>query len=229
MASTIYSPTQTTTTNTNNCSQYANHALPEGYRVRGDAWNRDGKILFNGYDGLELDSTNAMDHHLAAQQNLYKNFKSDSLDKNQTYLVNMYYKGSPYTDEAFADTDGNGIKGTHTGNLYYDEKSGRWKVEHNIHGKIFTDDFIGLQKPGRKYGVTAIQTPRKNNLFYRIYDWAKSLEKGGSLQYYTNKSNTPHQDMTTTFISKVGEELSKKKIKEPKKHINYLDMFKYKF
>jgi len=51
---------------------------------------------------------------------LYKNFDTSTLDPNKIYTVNMYYKGSKKLDEAYKDTDGNGLRGTHTGNLYYD-------------------------------------------------------------------------------------------------------------
>ena len=180
---TNYKKSTTNKVDTNNCSQYANRALPKEYRVRGDAWSRDGNILFNGYENLSIDSTNPMDHHLAAQQALYKNFNTDSLDKNKTYMVNMYYQGSPYMQTAFEDTDGNNIKGTHTGNLYWDANTNSWRVEHNIHGTIHNDDWISLQKPGRKYGVTAIQTPQKNNIFYKVYDYLKSLKSGGQINY----------------------------------------------
>lgn len=177
-----YTKSTTTVANTDNCSRYANCALPKEYRVKGDAWSRDGDTLYNGYDDLTVDSTNPMDYHIAAQQNLYKNFKTDTLDKNKTYMVNMYYQGSPYMKEAFDDIDGNGIKGTHTGNLYWDSDTQSWRVEHNIHGVVHNDDWISLQQPGR-YGVTAIQKPRKNNLFYRLYDWVKSNKQGGTLNY----------------------------------------------
>ena len=140
---------------TDSCSKYANCALPKEYRVKGDAWARDGKILFNGYDGLTLTSDKPMDHHLAAQTALRNDFSTDTLDKSKTYLVNMYYKGSPYMQTAFEDLDGNGIKGTHTGNLYWDDDRNAWRVEHNIHGAIHNDDWYALQNEGR-YGVTAI-------------------------------------------------------------------------
>ena len=179
-----YTKSKTTVANTPNCSQYANRALPDEYRVYGDAWSRDGDVVFNGYSGLELDSKNPMDHHLAAQQALLKNFDSSTLDKNQTYMVNMYYRGSPYMQEAFEDVDGNGIKGTHTGNLYWDTDTNSWRVEHNIHGTIYNDDWMTLQRPGNRFGVTAIQSPRKNNIFYRIYDWVTSKQPTGVLNYF---------------------------------------------
>lgn len=179
-----YTKSQSKCANTDNCSQYANRALPDGYRVYGDAWSRDGKVIFNGYDGLNLESKMPMDHHLAAQQNLYKNFDSNTLNKNKTYMVNMYYRGSPHMQNAFEDADGNGIKGTHTGNLYWDSDTNSWRVEHNIHGTIYNDDWLSLQKPGGTYGATAIQAPQKNNIFYRIYDWINSRKQGGTINYF---------------------------------------------
>lgn len=180
-----YTKSQSSCANTNNCSQYANRALPNGYRVYGDAWSRDGKIVFNGYEDIDVDSQDPLAHHLAAQQNLWENFNTNTLDKNQTYMVNMYYRGSPYMKTAFEDADKNGIKGTHTGNLYWDSDTNSWRVEHNIHGTIHNDDWISLQRPGTKqYGATAIQSPQKNNIFYRFYDWVKSRKQGGILNYF---------------------------------------------
>lgn len=106
----------------------------------------------------ESDKRNAQ-----AADNFKNNFQADSLDRNKTYLVNMYYKGSPQRATAWFGAK-NGTTGTHTGNLYWDNKSNSWRVAHNIHGKVFDEDFNTLQGSGRNYGITAVsEIGRRNN------------------------------------------------------------------
>lgn len=54
-------------------------------------------------------------------------------------MANMYFEGSPNVEKAFAN--GTGIKGkhkatrgTHTGNIYYDNPTKTWRISHNVHG-----------------------------------------------------------------------------------------------
>ena len=133
-------------------------------------------MVYSGYDGLDY-NPNKYDYNLAHQrnwqaaQNLYDNFDSKTLDKNKTYLVNMYYNGSPETENAWRNAL-NGTTGTHTGNLYWNPDTNSWRVAHNIHDKLFDDDFIkiqGVRKGKYQYGVTAIaEAPRVD---YERRDW----------------------------------------------------------
>ena len=164
---------------TENCSEWANKSL-RNYKdskgrvlytyddIGGDAWTRlsagkHAKMVYSGYDGMDYDPNN-YDYNLAHQrnwqaaQNLYDNFDSKTLDKNKTYLVNMYYNGSPQTENAWRNGT-NGTTGTHTGNLYWNPETNSWRVAHNIHNKLYDDDFIkiqGVRKGKHQYGVTAI-------------------------------------------------------------------------
>lgn len=95
---------------------------------------------------------------------MWNNFDSNTLDKDSVYTVNMYYKGSPYLEEAYKNGT-KGRTGTHTGYLKYE--NGDWYVVHNIHGKVHVDKFTSIQGGNRKYGVTGIYAPRTNNIFNR--------------------------------------------------------------
>ena len=136
-------------------------------------------MVYSGYDGMNYDPNN-YDYNLATQrnwqaaQNLYDNFDSKTLDKNKTYLVNMYYNGSPQTENAWRNGTG-GTTGTHTGNLYWNPETNSWRVAHNIHNKLYDDDFIkiqGVRKGKHQYGVTAIaEAPMVD---YTRRDWNKA-------------------------------------------------------
>lgn len=91
----------------------------------------------------------------AAADRFMKEFDSSTLDKNKTYMVNMYYAGSPNAGVAWYGAE-NGTTGTHTGNVYWDPKTERWRISHNVHGTVKDDDFIQTQGSRRPYAVTAI-------------------------------------------------------------------------
>ena len=91
----------------------------------------------------------------AAADRFMKEFDSSTLDKNKTYMVNMYYAGSPSAGVAWYGAE-NGTTGTHTGNVYWDPKTERWRISHNVHGTVKDDDFIQTQGSRRPYAVTAI-------------------------------------------------------------------------
>ena len=84
-------------------------------------------MVFSGYTD-DYDKTvfseeaSDLRNHTAAD-NLKDNFKVDSLDPAKTYMVNMYYDTSPSKQQAWEEARA-GTTGTHTGNLYYDSKSG---------------------------------------------------------------------------------------------------------
>ena len=157
--------------NTIQCAAFANQVLRDaGYLARGNAWNSNGQdVVFSGYDTLtrpeQYDSLAVLKYNDEASDRVYKDFDSNTLDKSQPYLVNMYYKGSPYLKEAF-ETGTQGRTGTHTGYLVHNGKD--WEVVHNLHGKAKVDKFTKIQGGGKKYGVTSIMAPRKNTLLNAI-------------------------------------------------------------
>lgn len=184
-----------------NCARWANDALRQfegkynGRHVTGDAWTRlrRGKMVFSGYTNnydktaFSEEASNLRNH--TAADNLKDNFKVDSLNPAKTYMVNMYYDKSPSKQQAWEEAKA-GTTGTHTGNLYYDSKSGSWKVAHNIHGTVINDDFSKVlgSRTGKGYGITAIAEAKARNngsgLFNKIqgalYDIG-ILKKGAKL------------------------------------------------
>lgn len=160
---------------TEGCAQYANDALrsmkDEKGRLlynwntlSGDAWTRMSspgvKIIYSGYESEDYDrdnySNSASDkRNFAAADKFRREFDSRTLDPSKNYIVNMFTRDSSYRGEAWAKGQ-NGITGTHTGNLYFDQKTGRWRVSHNIKGVIHDDDFIALQGSRSAHGITAI-------------------------------------------------------------------------
>lgn len=158
------------------CAKYANDTLKEykdgkGRRlyshdnVGGHAWTRlsagkNAKMIYSGYEGTTYDKNNFSNQasdsrNFKAADRLLKEFDSNTLDKNKTYMVNMFYKGSDARRQAWVEAL-NGTTGTHTGNLYWNPNTNRWHVSHNIHGTVYDDDFIRIQGSKGKYGVTAI-------------------------------------------------------------------------
>ncbi len=89
----------------------------------------------------------------AAADKLYKDFDSNTLDKNKTYIVNMGYSRSPNAGIAWMGSE-KGTTGTHTGNLYWDPSTNSWRVAHNLNhnGIITDDDFISIQGGNNSHG-----------------------------------------------------------------------------
>jgi len=117
-------------------------------------------MVYSGYEGTTYDPNNFSNQasdlrNFKAADRLLKEFDSNTLDKNKTYMVNMFYKGSNARQQAWEEAL-NGTTGTHTGNLYWNPTTKRWHVSHNIHGVVHDDDFIKIQGSKGKYGVTAI-------------------------------------------------------------------------
>lgn len=163
---------------TGECAEWSNTLLRDnGYDISGNAWGLNGvDVLFNGYEGLtrpeSYDKSAVHRYNQAASRNVLKNFDSKTLNPDEAYVVNMYYTGSKKQEEAY--NNGKGVAGTHTGVLT--NENGRWVVTHNIHGKIYKDDFLGLQGRGGKYGVTAIYSPKKANLFTYVKQGARAVK-----------------------------------------------------
>ena len=156
---------------TDQCAAWSNGLLRDnGYLISGDAWHlNDVDNIFNGYEGLErpenYDLPLVKQYNHSATNNVFRNFDSKTLDVNKPYVVNMFYNDSPSQEDAY--NNGNGVTGTHTGLLTYDEPTQKWWVTHNIHGNIHQEPFVDLQNSKGKYGVTAIYAPRKATLWNR--------------------------------------------------------------
>lgn len=103
------------------CAVYVNRLLR--HNPGGNAWSHTyTKPYINGYDGIKEQPRtgsryqNHFSYNLDAADNLKKKFKKEMLDPNQVYVVNMYYKGSPWDYKS--RNEGNSYsQGTHTGIL----------------------------------------------------------------------------------------------------------------
>ena len=165
------------------CAKYANDSLKNhkdakgrnlysAENIGGHAWTRllagkNSKMIYSGYDSEDYDRTKfsnaASDaRNFKAADRLLKEFDSKTLDPNKTYMVNMFYKGSPSRKQAWEEAIG-GTTGTHTGNLYFNKDTNKWHVSHNIHGTVYDDDFIKIQGSKGRYGVTAIAEAAAND------------------------------------------------------------------
>ena len=171
------------------CAQYANDALRNYVDINGNRWyNYDtlsghawtrfsapsAKIVFSGYDS-DIYNRNNYSLSIANQRNfnaadkIAREFNSNMLDPNKTYMVNMFYKGSSYSQEAWRNGT-KGLTGTHTGNLYFDRNTQRWRVSHNLGGTVHDQDLSAVLGSKGKWGVTAIAeaVPSTNPLLGKL-------------------------------------------------------------
>ena len=178
---------------TKECAEYVNGTLfRNGITSYGDAPNINGqfKEIFNGYsnsgfdrDDVDLGTTHndsiqgIRKIHNAASDAVFKNFDSKTLNKDHIYVTNMYYKTSPHMVDFY--NKGTDTPGTHTGILYWNPQLNSWRVNHNIYGVIYDDDFINLQSGGKQYGVTAISDANEKTFLERLKFWKK---QGGKLK-----------------------------------------------
>lgn len=187
-------PTNRDGTQTNECAAFVNGELyRNGIKSYGDAYDINGQFneIFNGYDasGFDRDNVNLgktrndsiqaiRGVHNRASDAVRKQFDSRTLDKNHLYTVNMYYTNSPHMVDYY--NKGTDTPGTHTGVLYWSPEVGRWRVHHNIHGKIYDDDFISLQGGNKPYGVTAISDANDTKLSTKLnpFRWFRKKEGG---------------------------------------------------
>lgn len=171
------------------CAQYANDALrnyvdPNGNRwynystLQGDAWTRfsapSARMVFSGYDSEDYNryAYNQSEYETRnrnAANKVAREFRTSMLNPSRTYMVNMYYRGSHYTQQAWRNGK-NGLTGTHTGNLYFDRNSQRWRVSHNLGGTVYDQDLSAVLGSKGKWGVTAIAeaVPSSNPLLGRL-------------------------------------------------------------
>lgn len=172
---------------TKECALFSNGELRNsGYMPRGNAWNlQNVDILYSGYNTdnypKNFNLQDVIKYNNEASDNFYKNFDSNNLDKDTTYIVNMYYTGSPAQERAYKEGRDK-MTGTHTGYVTWNPNKNRWEVTHNIHGTIHVDPFTQIQGGNKKYGITGIFTPRKKNWFNQLRD-ILGLGEGGNIEY----------------------------------------------
>lgn len=123
----------------------------------------------------------------------------------------MAYYDSPNVGKAYAqrfDSNKTNITATHTGNVYQ-PKSGRWRVQHNIHGKLYDDDLIAAQGThnGLGYGITTISEPRKNlsptqRKKQQLQQQKKRQQQQAQRQAAHNKANATYK-VNHPIVSKI--------------------------
>ena len=215
---------------TGECAQFSNGELRNsGYMTRGNAWNlQDVDLLYSGYNTDNYPQTynlqDVVNYNNEASNNFYKNFDSKTLDKDSAYIVNMYYQGSPAQERAYNEGRDK-MTGTHTGYVTWNPDTNRWEVTHNIHGTIHVDPFTQIQGGNKKYGITGIFTPRKNNLFNQLRsvlglgeggvieseEVIDSFQKGGKSE---NKKETNDNISLEDFINQKIQERTESAIKK---------------
>lgn len=94
---------------TEECAAWSNQTLRDlDYLISGNAWSLNGvDTIFNGYNKLqrpaEYSRVAVQRHNQEATDSVYRDFDSNSLDKSQPYVVNMFYKGSPAQERAYKE------------------------------------------------------------------------------------------------------------------------------
>ena len=150
------------------CAQFVNKYF--GVERGGSAWNHNYVTpLINGYDGIKQKSRsgnkyeNHMSYNFDAADNFKNKFNEGKLNKNQVYVVNMYYTGSPWD---YKSRNGNQFsQGTHTGLVVFDRDKNKWIVRHNFHGDIMEDPLNDLIGTKYNVGITSLMVPTIKNKF----------------------------------------------------------------
>lgn len=166
--------------NTKQCASFQNSFFRIiGKNITGNAWKLNGVTnLFNGYTDNEApfvmdeyvnmnnrgrkqyrEQINQWNHKAA--ENFKQKFNFENLNKNKSYIVNMYYDNSKYQDDAIIDNKDsvNPVFGSHTGILEYDPDNNKWVVTHNITGRVHIDYVDDIFNGNYKYGITAVFKP----------------------------------------------------------------------
>lgn len=200
------------------CAFFQNDTLRNnGYAVYGNAWN-PGKVVsvYSGYDinkrPTEYDLRAVEKYNADAADNFFKNFDSKTLDKSKKYIANMYYKGSPQQETAYYEGK-DGIAGTHTGFVTYNNDRNQWEITHNIHGTIHVDPFTKTQGSGKQYGVTAIYEPKKKNFIDKIRE-VVGFGEGGQFESDLDTVSVKIGDKTYNLLYLVSEEEKEKGLQD---------------
>lgn len=186
------------------CAEFSNNDLRKlGHLIYGNAWNlQNADLLYSGYNNnVRPRKWNLKDvekYNADASDNFYKNFDSRTLDKEKQYAVNMYYKGSPSQETAYNDGR-DGIAGTHTGYIQYNDDLNRWDLIHNIHRTVHVDPFTETQGSGKQYGVTAIFEPRKNTFINRVKD-IFGFQNGGTIDEQNNNKDSIDKEQLIKYL-----------------------------
>lgn len=166
--------------NTKQCATFQNNFFRIiGNNITGNAWKLNGVTnLFNGYTDNEApfvmseyinmnergrkqyrEQINQWNHKAA--ENFKQKFNFENLNKNKSYIVNMYYDNSKYQQDAIIDNKDsvNPVFGSHTGILEYDHDNNKWVVTHNITGRVHIDYVDDIFNGNYKYGITAVFKP----------------------------------------------------------------------
>ena len=77
-----------------------------GYNIHGDAWPLSGAVLiYKGYRGVKrskvVNKNSLTTYNQGAAENVRKYFRSDTLNKNKPYVVNMTVTDSPNMEKAY--------------------------------------------------------------------------------------------------------------------------------
>ncbi|MBO4850668.1 MAG: hypothetical protein J5529_07160 [Prevotella sp.] len=144
------------------CAVYVNRLLNQ--IPGGSAWNHTYTTPYiDGYKGISKTNRNGSNYqnhfsyNLDAADNFKRKFNVNQLDKSQTYVVNMYYAGSPW-DYKSRSKGNSWSEGTHTGLLVYN--GNKWVVRHNFHGDIMEDPLSDLIGTKYNLGITSLSIPK---------------------------------------------------------------------
>lgn len=164
------------------CAEFQNTVLRNsGYKTSNNAWNlNNADVYMSGYSTLEKPKEyniyKIQKYNKTAANNMRQNLNPDMLDRNQVYVANMYYNGSPFQEQAYNEGKDN-ITGTHTGYVRFNPDTNRWEVTHNIHGTIHVDSLNDVLGSRGRYGVTALLKPQKQTVVDKIKDIGKIFGK----------------------------------------------------
>ncbi len=163
---------------TSECAAYVNGILKKnGIKSWGHSYqiNSQFKDFINGYDNIDkptnLTTSNIMNFHRQAADNLANNIDTLQMNPNHLYTANMYYANnqgvpSAHTTDYYNEAINNGNRqyATHVGLIYHDKDKNQWRVTHNINGGKYNEekpydeplyeDLGGRARHG--YGITSI-------------------------------------------------------------------------
>ena len=164
---------------TDQCAAHANGRLARaGYYAQGHAYQVVSYFpsVINGYSKVNVPDltkvsakqrfSTVLNMHYEAADYVKEHLDISKLVVGKYYIVNMYYRTSPYMLEFFyaARRECTRNYGTHVGVLYYSTDYETWIVEHNIHGHVYYDALeaiLGGRTNPLKYGVTSISRVSK--------------------------------------------------------------------
>jgi hypothetical protein len=201
------------------CAQYVNGTVcdedaagfeaREGLGLNGSAWHisdniekKGGKRIFAGLpersqvgDLKNKDQiTNYLKSTLSSQKDALKSIIGGGVTWDSKVrpgdVVNIFYEGSNYTEEAYQQTKSmnNRLFTTHVGVVKADD-AGNLYVEHNVHGKVEKDkitDFLeGKVKGNGNNRVSMISGITRPNYYTGIFEDGSGIPSAGVDYYQT--------------------------------------------